>query len=102
MKIRKAEIDDLSGIMEIYTEARRFMTENGNPTQWADGYPQKAIIRKDIEAEHFFVCTEENRLVGAFAFIIGNDPTYQKIEHGDWHSDQIYGTIHRLVSDGSI
>ena len=33
-------------------------------------------------------------------FIVGEDPTYQKIEHGAWHSAETYGTIHRLASDG--
>ena len=35
--------------------------------------------------------------MGGFAFILGNDPTYFKIE-GKWLNDEPYGTIHRLVS----
>ena len=29
------------------------------------------------------------------------DPTYAVIEDGSWMSDGIYGTIHRIASDGS-
>ena len=36
----------------------------------------------------------------ADAFIIGEDPTYQVIEDGEWHSSKIYGTIHRIASSG--
>ena len=35
-----------------------------------------------------------------FAFIIGEDPTYRIIENGEWKSDTLYGTIHRLASTG--
>lgn len=49
----------------------------------------------------FYVCEEKNRIVGAFSFIIGEDPTYQVIEDGAWHSDALYGTIHRVASDGT-
>ena len=31
--VRPAVLEDLDRILEIYAEARRFMAENGNPTQ---------------------------------------------------------------------
>ena len=36
-----------------------------------------------------------------FAFILGDDPTYARIE-GAWKSDASYGTIHRIASDGEV
>lgn len=36
-----------------------------------------------------------------FALIIGEDPTYLRIEHGAWLNNSPYGTIHRLGSDGT-
>ena len=34
-------------------------------------------------------------------FILGPDPTYAKIEDGQWLNDEVpYGTIHRLASAG--
>lgn len=43
----------------------------------------------------------QRRAEGAFAFILGPDPTYAKIEDGQWLNDTLpYGTIHRLASAG--
>ena len=39
-------------------------------------------------------------MVMAFAFIIGDDPTYSVIEGGHWLNERPYGTIHRLGSTG--
>ena len=41
------------------------------------------------------------RIRGVFYFVIGPDPTYSVIEDGGWLSDEPYGTIHRIASDGS-
>lgn len=100
MFIRKATKNDLPVIMDIYGKARAFMRENGNPTQWRMGYPAKEMIEHDIEAGEFYVCAEGDRIEGVFAFIIGEDATYQEIWDGAWHSADTYGTIHRLASAG--
>ena len=97
--IRNARPGDLPGIQALYAQARRFMADNGNPTQWAGGYPQEDMLQKDIARGELFVIEEES-LWGAFAFIIGEDPTYLRIEEGRWLSDSPYGTIHRLAGDG--
>ena len=44
MEIRLAEAGDLPVILEIYRRARRFMAENGNPTQWGDGHPPRQLL----------------------------------------------------------
>ena len=46
MAVREATIKDIDVLMEIYETARRFMIENGNPTQWPQGYPSKKILLK--------------------------------------------------------
>lgn len=43
---------------------------------------------------------EDDEVVMAFAFIIGDDSTYSVIEAGRWLNDLPYGTIHRLGSTG--
>ena len=102
MTITKAKYDDLEMIIPIYDYARSFMTDNGNPNQWIDGYPSREIIAEDINNDSFYVCkNEEESIVGAFTFIIGNDPTYEKIYSGKWLNDKTYGVIHRLVSNGT-
>lgn len=102
MEIRQAVIDDLPAILKIYEKARNFMKENGNPTQWAGGYPEKELLENDIKQKQCYVCVEDNQIVGVFVFIIGEDPTYQIIEQGAWHDSMTYGTIHRIASDGRI
>ena len=80
MKIRLSKEEDLKTIMEIYALARKFMKEQGNPTQWGEDYPSKLLIEADISSHQSFVVEEDGKIVGTFAFIIGEDPTYQVIE----------------------
>ena len=99
--VRKATFEDLPVILEIYTSARKFMRENGNPNQWGDNHPQKELLIQDIEAEQLHVVCCDDRFFGVFYFVIGNDPTYENIFQGSWRSATPYGTIHRIASDGS-
>ena len=59
MEIRPTEIKDLPVVMEIYDYARAFMRATGNTTQWIDGYPSEALIRREIEESHSFACIDE-------------------------------------------
>lgn len=42
------------------------------------------------------------KIHGVFAFIIGEDATYKRIDNGAWLSDTTYGTIHRIASSGEV
>ena len=98
--IRLARKEDIQNIMPLYAYARKFMAANGNPHQWNGNYPASEDILKDIANGNYYVCTPENapeKIVGGFAFIIGREPNYAVIENGAWHSDQPYGTIHRIA-----
>jgi predicted GNAT family N-acyltransferase len=98
--IRHANIEDLETIMSIYESARQFMRSRGNASQWANGYPSEELLREDIAKGHLFVgCNSTDQILYVFAFIIGDDSTYQKI-NGAWLNDKPYGTIHRLASAG--
>lgn len=98
--IRIATREDLRMIMPLFDMARNFMKRSGNPNQWINGYPSKEIILKDIDSGDFYVEEEEGTISGCFAFIIGIEPTYRTID-GNWLDANPYGTIHRLVSDGT-
>ena len=65
--------------MGIYELARSFMKKQGNASQWGQTYPPEKLIRKDIEQGNFYVCVKQERIAGVFAFILGEDPTYQEI-----------------------
>ena len=99
--IRLAEQSDLPRLMEVYAAAREFMVRTGNPHQWAGGHPAASLLTADIPKKQLYVVEENGFVHGAFAFIIGDDPTYAYIENGAWLSDAPYGTIHRIASDGT-
>jgi hypothetical protein len=97
MEIRETNRDDLEGILRIYESARQYMWENGNPHQWVNGYPDEEIILTDIENNHHFACVDGSRLLGCFAFIEGEDPTYKEIFEGKWLDNSPYAAIHRAA-----
>ena len=80
-KIRRAVTADLERLMEIYAAARQFMVENGNPTQWKNGYPQREMLENDILLERLYVVEEDGCLRGGFVFFVGDDPTYEYIKN---------------------
>lgn len=99
--IRKATPHDLPRIREIYEMARQFMRKNGNHSQWGKGDEPEALIEEDIRQGNLYVL-EEAGIHAAFAFIIGEDPTYLEIEEGSWKSEEPYAAVHRVASDGTV
>ena len=95
--IQLATFDDLQAIHAIYADSRMFMQENGNKTQWTNGYPSDALLREDIDNHFLYVCLEGDELVGVFA-LCGHEPTYDVIHHGQWQNNASYVTIHRIAS----
>ncbi|MEE0979877.1 MAG: GNAT family N-acetyltransferase [Muribaculaceae bacterium] len=101
LTFRKGTPDDLPVIMEICDMARRFMRDNGNLTQWVNGYPSADIILKDMaQGNNYVAVDDDGDILLTFAFIVGIDPTYEVIEDGAWLNDNNYGTIHRMASSG--
>ncbi len=102
LDINRAKPEDLPRIMQIYEYARNFMKETGNESQWKHNYPPKDMIMDDIRNGNLYVIKKENAIHAVFAFMIGSEPTYQKISQGRWLSDTEYGTLHRIAGDGKI
>lgn len=100
MTIRQSIYEDIAQMMAIFAIARQQMAEDGNPTQWGDGYPAREQLEEDIRRRVSYVVEKDGEVCGTFVFIIGNDPTYDRIE-GEWVDDTLeYGTIHRIASTG--
>ena len=96
MRIRKTQNQDLPALMALYDQARAFMRAKGNPNQWPDGYPPLSLLEADIAQGHSYVLEDETgQLVGTFALIGGEDPTYGQIDGLGWRSTSPYVTIHR-------
>lgn len=105
MYITKAIPEQIPEILRVLEAARLFMRQNGNPTQWQDGYPPQSAIEEDIRNGVGYVISETKEpehISAYFALMDGPDPTYLKIYEGTWHHDKPYGVIHRLASDGSF
>ncbi len=100
--VRPATLADLSDMLRMYEHSRSIMRAHGNTTQWVNGYPNEALLRNDISHGVSYIIEEvtadSTKLIGCFAFIVGNDPTYRIIEEGCWQDNEVpYGTIHRLA-----
>ena len=84
--------------MSIIDEARKTMIENGNTTQWAQGYPAKSTIEEDIATGTGYAMEKEGVVVAYFAFKPSPDPTYLTIYEGEWiDTDSPYFVIHRIA-----
>jgi hypothetical protein len=97
MNVRNARPEELDEIMDIYERARLFMCENGNPTQWWEGYPPRELIQDDIEQKKLYVCEDGGEIAAVFYFAVENDPTYEKIYGGAWLNGNDYAVMHRVA-----
>ena len=100
MVITHAKTEDLPDILMTYAWAREFMKRTGNPNQWKDTNPTRETVEEDIREGRNYVIRENGELVGVFACIPGVDPTYLRIEDGQWLNDGPYVTIHRIAGNG--
>lgn len=98
--IQKADLRQISRIMDIYQQARTFMAQTGNPDQWGTAYPPEEMIRKDIQNGKCYVNIKEDKIQAVFYFAVESDPTYGYIE-GSWLNDEPYGVIHRIAAGES-
>ena len=98
MFIRPATDADVKAAEKIYENARVFMAESGNPTQWSGEYPNGYDVRLGIEKGTSYVCEDNGEVVATFHFEKdADDPTYRKIFGGEWKKDAPYGVIHRIA-----
>lgn len=100
MEIRKAKMEDLEEMMQLFCEARQFMRENGNPNQWGTTWPPKEQIISDIERGCSYLCVDEGRVVGTFYFALEVEHDYDVIYDGAWLNEEPYAVMHRVASPG--
>ena len=102
MQIRKSTLADLDTILKMYEDARSFMAVHGNPLQWGNSYPPKALVAQDIEEGNSYVCQDSGKIAATFYYREGRDDTYAKIYEGQWLDDSPYGAVHRITSNGAL
>ena len=71
----KATFDDLPDVLRIYETARKFMADNGNPDQWANGHPRESMLIEDIEAGRKYMKTYKQMKMY-------NDPALNPVLYG--------------------
>lgn len=99
MEIRKASLQDLDQIMQIYENAKAFMRANGNKEQWGDSYPSRELIEHDLD--DMYLCMSEGQIACVFYYVKGEDEDYRQI-NGKWLNEEPYGVVHRVASTGII
>ena len=92
---RRAVPSDFSGIMEVVSQAQRFMAGLGID-QWQDGYPSSELIAADIEADRAYVMVEDGNVASITVLTAEPEPIYDAID-GAWHTAAPYLTIHRMA-----
>lgn len=94
--IEQARSKDLDSIMKIINSSKKLLKKEGS-TQWQNGYPATDDIKKDIDDGDGWILRVDGQTAGYAACIVGDDPTYQKID-GAWaNNDDPYATIHRVA-----
>lgn len=97
LSVCTATVSDFQRIKDIYSQARVFMSESGNPNQWGDAYPPDSLIMSDIESGCLYTVLLEGRIGAVFYFRIGEDDSYRNIYSGSWLDAGEYAVIHRVA-----
>lgn len=98
MKLNPAQNENLPAILQIVLDAQLHLAAQ-NIEQWQDGYPDEAVILKDLaNGESFVVKNDSNEIMGSAMFTTKAEPSYSTID-GSWLTTEIiiYGVIHRMA-----
>lgn len=96
MRVRLAQVQDLSSIMQNIINAKSLLKELGI-NQWQRNYPNENVILKDINGNKCYVCEADNKIIGSLALSFDGDEDYDKIYAGDWQKSERYMVIHRVA-----
>lgn len=91
MIIKKAKIEELDDIFEIYKNSIDLLNEK-NIHQWDEIYPTKDIIEQDILNGQMYIGIENGKIVSAAVI---NDDFDEQYINGNWLYDN-FVVIHRV------
>lgn len=94
MKIKLADIEELDDIMQMYNSCVSGMIKSGID-QWDNKYPNKKIIKKDIESKSYYVAIINGEIIGGINIDQKQDKKYLTI---NWE-DRLgrFLVVHRLA-----
>jgi GNAT superfamily N-acetyltransferase len=100
LKIRRAKLLDIDGIMPIIYNAQKYLAAQ-DIDQWQNSFPNENVIKNDIQnAEAYVICDGET-LAAYFAFFTPPEPAYKNIENGRWLIDtENYCAMHHVAVSG--
>tara|TARA_B100001250_G_scaffold13047_2_gene11418 strand:+ start:4365 stop:4868 length:504 start_codon:yes stop_codon:yes gene_type:complete len=94
MKIRRGKISDLNNIMKMYNSCVTGMLNN-NIDQWDSNYPNKKIIKADLEAKTYYVAEIKKEIVGGINIDQKQDKIYLTV---NWKNPtNLFLVVHRLA-----
>lgn len=93
---RLAQESDIDSILNIITQAQKYLKEAG-VNQWQNGYPNRTSIEQDIEGKKAYVLEREGKILATAALSFNDECTYDVIYEGKWLSEGSYGVIHRVA-----
>lgn len=97
-KLRRTRDEDVIRVMEIIKQAQEYFKAR-NIDQWQNGYPEKEVIKADIQSGWSYVWKEKDKIVATAAISFDGEPTYDEIYNGEWFSSGEYAVIHRICVD---
>ena len=93
MKFKRARINDLEEIFQLYKNAIVKMEEQNIP-QWDEVYPDRMTLEDDIKKNQMFVGKKNEKI--AVCFVL-NEECDEEFKNGKWiYPDSRFCIIHRL------
>lgn len=93
MKMRKAELEDLNIIIEIFRNAINAMDDN-NIHQWDEIYPTSTILEQDILKKQMYVGIKDDTIVSV---VVVNNEFDDQYKNGNWQYDnKKFVVVHRV------
>lgn len=100
--LRKATLDELPTITQIFLEAKAFLKASGSP-QWQNGAPNQATFKEDIQRGQCYVLIVDDQIGGMSSLVLDPDPNYQVIYEGSWQDYTApYIAIHRVATSAKF
>lgn len=92
---RKAGLQDLSAIGQIFRDAVSRMLDEGKK-QWTENYPTDVHALADINRGDGYILESEGRVAVYGAVIFTGEPAYSHLR-GKWLRDVPYVVVHRMA-----
>jgi hypothetical protein len=98
LNIKKAELEDLNIIIDIFMNAIKVMNGN-NINQWDEVYPTNTNLEQDVLNGQMYVGIKDCEIVSA---IVINNECEEEYKNGNWRYDNDrFAVVHRLCFPNS-